>query len=157
MTTTNRRVRIRIHDIELDLEGPEEFLEKYRTVYEPLLDMLPALARGPPLDGYDDLDLALPNLGGLDDVFEGYRPSLTDYDRVLIACYHIQQDTDDHAFIWPDVSRLLVTHGMAVADAASEFQYLVDARLVMKLKKGSYRVSANGVDAIHNLMMVSPS
>lgn len=152
-----RRIRVRIHDLELELEGDAEFIEQYRDVYEPLLDMLPDFARGPPLEGYEEIEAAGPTVRRVeDDLFQSYRPTLTDYDRVLIACYHTQQRSDDHSFQWPEVSRVLVAHGMSVADAASEFQYLMDARQIIKLGKQQYRISPNGVDAIHKLMTVAP-
>jgi hypothetical protein len=164
MTERRYKVHIRIHDVELDLEGPEEFIERYRDQWEPLLEMLPDLARGPPVDGWGDEEpLSLQpeegraSVGAADGpLFAPFRAGLTDYDKVLIACYHAQQENEEHQFRWPEASRVAVANGLPTSDAAAEFQYLLDIRHVMRVKRGVYRVSAKGVEAIHRLMVATP-
>lgn len=162
MTEKRVRVRVRIHDVEVDLEGPQEFVERYRDQWEPLLEMLPDLARGPPVwedeDDAERLDVEEgPAPAPSAPLFAEFRAGLTDYDKVLIACYHAQQSSDEHAFRWPEASRVAVANGISASDAAAEFQYLLDIRHVMRLKRGTYRVSAKGVEAIHRLLATAPS
>lgn len=153
------RVRIRIHDIEVDLEGPEAFIEEHRAHWEPLLRMLPDLARGPPVEGWDDEAPAAAGAAEAEaaPLFGEFRGGLTLYDRVLIACYHAQQASEEHQFRWPEASRVAVAHGLDAADATAEFQYLLDVRHVLRVKRGVYRVSAKGVEAIHRLMAAAPT
>lgn len=153
------RVRIRIRDVEVDLEGPEEFLEEHRHRWEPLLD----LAAGAAAASGEALFEAAADGGGdaggdeAEDEpstapYDSYSADLTDYDKVLAACYHAQQSDPDHAFRWPEAARVAVRSGLAAADAAAEFQYLLDIRHVLRVKRGTYRVSAKGVEALHKLM-----
>lgn len=160
---TNRRVRIRIREVEVELEGPESFLEEHRHQWEPLLalaadmasDMDAALEPAPPAAAAESREAPVQEGVG-EAPFADYGGALEDYDKVLVACYHAQQESEEHAFRWPDAARVAVRGGLSASDAAAEFQYLLDVRHVMRLKRGTYRVSAKGVESLHKLLAAAP-
>ncbi|HTE01477.1 MAG TPA: hypothetical protein VK668_19455 [Mucilaginibacter sp.] len=96
------------------------------------------------------------NDGGIPDSFGEYLnkfpKTISNVDKLLIACYHVQSKNDNKAFTISEASSLLINQGIKLSNPNSFNKANLDAKKIFKLTGNNYRVSETGVNHIKSVM-----
>jgi hypothetical protein len=151
------RFRINLTTREIEIEGSEAFVREYAERFEELLAMLaksPVPDTGPAesLQAPADAPLAadLPStFGEYLNLFPG---DITDLDKMLIAGYYVQSQSQDNSFATASAHNLLKEQGIKLANAADCVKKNQRAKRVFAVEKGRFRVSRLGSEHINSLL-----
>ncbi|MEZ5845244.1 MAG: hypothetical protein R3C70_00700 [Geminicoccaceae bacterium] len=154
------RLRIDLGGREIEIEGPESFVEKYATRLEEMMDrllqdavageMLPAeTPAAPPDTGSEEPKRDLGPLGA----FLHHLPnSATEVDKMLAAGFYLEQKSPDGTFVTADANRRLAEHGIRIGNASQCVRQSLMAKRVFTFARGRYKVSQDGRRYLDRLM-----
>ncbi len=145
------RVRINLAQRELEVEGPEAFVDRWAERIEGLLEGLEA-ASAPPPPGETTEPGTRAQLGSFGEFLQSVPGSATETDKILAAGYFIQQQSGDDAFSTGEASRKLTDHGVKVGNPSQCVRQSLAAKRVFMVLRGRYRVSQSGRGHLRRLM-----
>jgi hypothetical protein len=153
--TERSRIRINLAQSEIEVEGSETFIERFRPQIDALLERLPearaTLAVTPSAEPAAPRALSaspmaataveLPPFGE----FLHFLPtSATEVDRMLAAGFYLQQLAADDSFATGDANKRLAEHGIKIGNASQCVRQSLAARRVFAVARGRFRVSQQG-------------
>ena len=151
------RLRINLTTREIEIEGSEAFVREYAEKFEELVASLanpPAPAGDAPTPEHAPADAPL--AAGLPSTFGEYLhmfPSdITDLDKMLIAGYYVQSQSQDNSFATANAHNLLKEQGIRLANAADCVKKNQKAKRIFALERGRFRVSKSGGEHISALL-----
>ena len=160
------KIRINLNLREFEIEGSEEFVNSHSTKIENFLEILKTTP--PPADLTlpaqknivdDGSKIQLPSKKKdetlPDDFGEDYQnlPSNgKDADRILLAAHFAKQSNPDNNFTTGDASKLLLDQGVKLSNPAVAISVNFKAKRIIKLSKGKYKISKDGIDYIKQLI-----
>ncbi|MXY88579.1 MAG: hypothetical protein F4Y92_06960 [Dehalococcoidia bacterium] len=154
MTVERYRVRVNPATGEFEIEGSEEFVEKYWDVLQPLVTREP----GPVHDVASQPPKApVPEPSGRVTVPESFGEywsrfgKLTDVDKALVAGHFVQEKSDDDLFSTRELNKLLRGQGVKVSNPSQAVSANLSAKKVFKEGKG-FRVSEEGEERVRELI-----
>jgi hypothetical protein len=155
--TPRVRIRIGLQAGELEIEGPEEFVDRYKDTIEALLDR----ARTSPVTAVradkEASGRPLPNGGGTNSDLEfpetlhGLSNNASDTDRILLAGWWASKASNDGTFVTGDANRLLVGQGVKVSNPSQCVLNSLKAKRVFKVGN-RYKVSKTGETYLASLV-----
>lgn len=166
--TPTTRVRISIEAREFEIEGSEDFVTTYSDRIEELLTAVAQLvktddgssvpssesAQKPPLRSPTSTDSEMPETFG--EFFHDVPNNASGLDQILVAGYFAQMRSEDNSFVTADASSLLLEQGIRLANPSTSVKRNLDAKYLIQLAKGKYRVSRVGVEHITALRNGQP-
>lgn len=154
------RIRINLSTKEFEVEGSEQFVKEYADKIENLLSAVtatskPSSPQSPPRSS--EAPTSAPTVGGqLPDSFGEYLHTfpntITDVDRMLIAGFYIQAQSEDNSFATATANDVLKQQGVKLTNPAECVAKNKKAKKVFPVKRGEYRVSHTGITYIDSLI-----
>jgi hypothetical protein len=145
------RVRINLAQRELEVEGPEAFVDRWAARIEELLEALDAPLPAMPA-GEAPEPGARAALGTFGEFLQLVPSSATETDKILAAGYFVQQQSGDDAFGTGEASRKLTDHGVKVGNPSQCVRQSLAAKRVFMVQRGRYRVSQGGRGHLRRLL-----
>ncbi len=145
------RVRINLSQRELEVEGPEAFVDRWATRIEELLETLEA-ARPMPAAGEPAEPASRSPLGTFGEFLQLIPNTATETDKILATGYFVQQLAGDDAFSTGEASRKLTDHGVKVGNPSQCVRQSLAAKRVFLVQRGRYRVSQGGRSHLRRLL-----
>lgn len=146
------RVRINLAQRELEVEGPEAFVDRWAERIEGLLEGLEAVAVVPPPPEAAADPGGRAQLGSFGEFLQLVPSNATETDKILAAGYFIQQQAPDDAFSTGEASRKLTDHGVKVGNPSQCVRQCLAAKRVFMVLRGRYRVSQGGRGHLRRLL-----
>lgn len=154
MVERTNRIRVAVGDLELELEGDQEFIARYAEVVDALLGALrtrPAERRadvGKPARAPKAGDLTIGEFG---EQLGGFPKAATATDQVLLAGRFAQLASDDNTFATKDANALLLEQSVKVGNPSQCMTNNLKAKRVFKVGD-RYRVSKPGEEHLASLL-----
>ena len=165
MDDSRTRLRINLSQGEFEVEGSEDFVERYAERIDALFAGLagtrssePTLAALPAATTAPRAAIAGPSNGAataapehLGEWLEHMPRSATDVDRMLLAGYYAQVRSADQCFGTGEANALLTDQGIKVGNPSQCVKQNLVAKRVFKHHR-RYRVSQTGLDQLRQLL-----
>jgi hypothetical protein len=157
MDAQNARFRINLTAREIEIEGSEDFVRDYTSKLNDFLSALVALPLAEPVSEYAasvgaesaTMESEIPEDFGA--FLLSFPKGVSDVDKVLIAGYHVQVQSDQDVFTTRKANDLLKAQGVKVANASQAVKHQKKAKRVFTVKSGQYRVSQDGIEYLNSL------
>ena len=151
------RIRINVSEGELEVEGPERFVQSYADKLEDLFTLLKEgptestepLHKEPNQRGGEPTN-ELPNTFG--ELFHQLPRNAKDVDKMLIACYFAQHNNPQNQFVTADASKLLTEQGVKLTNPSRAVKLNLEAKRIITVQRGKFRVSPEGTQYINQLL-----
>jgi hypothetical protein len=154
-------IRVNVTTGELELSGSQEFIEGYADRIDAVLMMLADRAEKAPLSSPSDSPRHPTgpqhklNPEGLHATFGEYlhtlRNGITGTDQILAAGHFAQQHNSSNQFTTRDANKLLTDQGIKLANPTQSVTNNVTGKRAIKLSKGAFRVSPDGIKHLQSL------
>lgn len=149
----NVRIRINLAAGELELEGPERFVEAHQESLQKMMALLvesrpvstPALSRGDPTTRSPQHEVPFGEL------FNQLSTSAKDVDKILLAGFYAQRNSKDRVFTTRKASSLLAEVGVKLTNPSQSLKQNERAKRLFRHRE-AYRVSKEGEEHIANLL-----
>lgn len=153
------RIRINLKTREIELEGPETFIDKYNDIIKGFIEKIsdPEESIGPLTEASksDSTEIntnhsthsisALPESFG--EYYTRFPRNLKVVDKILIASYYSQLKSEDGLFSIKESADLLTEQNVQITNANAFIKALVNTGKLFK-HAGKYKVSERGVEQI---------
>lgn len=151
------RVRINLHQREIEVAGSEEFVERYAERIEAMFGrLLDDKAELPsPFVEQSTTPAALidkPDLGPFGAFLHRLPNGATEVDKMLAAGFYVEAQSSDGSFGTAEANRRLVEQGIKVGNPSQCVRQSLSAKRVFTLTKGQYKVSIEGRQHLRRLM-----
>lgn len=163
------KFRLNIETGEVEISGQEEFVKEQVKELKTIINLVKELQdsnyeRGKDFDlegkfndeiSYteDEQSGDIPDTFG--EWYAKFKNDLKESDKVLIAAYYIQNNSDDKEFKTAEITEILKDHGIVVANTSTYVKRLIEGRLMFQTKKDKneryMRVSEEGVKYLREL------
>ena len=154
MATEAVRLRINLSSGEMEVEGPEAFVQHYSSTFDELLERLRSGTSANNLVSGTDAKRVPGN--DVPTSFGEYLLQLprssSDVERMLAAGHFAQLQTDSNSFSTGEANKLLLEQGVRLANPSDAVGKNLKAKRVFVVQKGRYRVSQAGVEHLHKLI-----
>jgi hypothetical protein len=160
------KIRINLNLREFEIEGSEDFINSHSAKIESFLEILknipPSQAapviQQPATNSYAPVSPSSSvSSNQIPDNFGEYYHLLPktakDADKVLIAGYFHQLNNPDAYFTTGDATKLLIDQGVKLSNPAQFIGNNVKVKRIIKLGKGKFKVSKDGVEYIQQLLI----
>lgn len=169
----NARIRINLSTLELEIEGPEEFVNAYADKVGEFMELLkkkadeiPVVMSGPNGSlaeniqegpGRPEEEIQQKSaLGPVPETFGEFylraAKNINDIDKVLLGGYFIQHKNDKNIFSTREVSAVLKENGIYLKNPSHSIKLNLDARRIFSVKKGCFRVSEEGLERLSSVV-----
>lgn len=158
--TGQAKIRISLGTGELEVEGPDQFVDKYEEDIRMMLDRLreqPAVVRGGAASGGNGSMAGRPistiraESGEFGEVFHSITNGATGADQILVAGYFAAMKNSEPTFSTNEANRLLIEQGVKLSNPSQSLKNNLSAKRVFKV--GSrFRVSQTGEQHIQSLI-----
>ena len=151
------RIRINLSTKEFEVEGSEQFVKEYAEKIENLLSTF-ANPKSPTLPLKTDNGVSSTPTGNTElptsfgEYLHQFPKSITNVDRMLIAGFYAQSNSEDNAFVTSSADDLLQEQGVKVTNPPDSIAKNKNAKRVFAVEKGKFRVSHTGVAHINKLL-----
>lgn len=158
------RIRINLNSREIEIEGPEQFIEKYDAIINSYLEhMSNAPEKATVLGGKNSADTQTdgdtpqdqnryePKYQSFGEFYSKIPKSAKDVDKILAAGYFVQNSSNDGAFSTKDASKLLIEQHVKLSNASAFMKSNLETRKAFK-HEGKYKVSEQGIEYLKKLM-----
>jgi hypothetical protein len=145
------RIRVCLSSGEFEVEGDEQFIDRYKATVGVMLEHLASgNARGPkqPELNSSERDSQSPESFG--QILHRLPKSATGTDQVLLAGQYAQTSSADNTFATAEANRLLVEQGIKLANPSQSLKNNLTAKRVFKVGK-RYRVAKDGEEHLASL------
>ncbi|MBO0340989.1 MAG: hypothetical protein DSY83_03685 [Flavobacteriia bacterium] len=164
------KIRINLTTREVEIQGSEEFIAKYNLTIDSFLEKiyddgnyqgnsqktnrtLPDEQDSSPIRKDDDSknksSYEIEEEPSFGELYNKMPNSAKDVDKMLLAGYFAQKNSDDRIFSTRDASSLLVEQGVKLSNPSASMQANMATKKVFK-HKGGYRISETGMNYIKN-------
>ena len=165
---TDKSVRLRValgHGVEFEIEGSPDVLDRYDEVVQQLLGKLSStqvaatpskeLARVSPTAALPAAPVsAVASSGDLPDfgeILHRMPRQSSAVDQILVAAWHVERSKGGQPFSTAEANKLLVEHGIRVANASQSMSNNASRKRVFKTG-GGFRVSRDGQDFVKQFL-----
>lgn len=157
------KIRINLNLREFEIEGTEEFINSHSEKIDSFLELLkstpPALPPQiiqQPLIVTNGQQQQQPQSGNLPESFGEYAHKLPksakDVEKLLVAGHFAQLTSQDGSFATKEATALLLEHGIKLSNPSLAVTRNVESKKIIKLAKGKFKLSREGVDHINTLL-----
>lgn len=161
----NAKIRINLNLREFEIEGSEDFINSHSEKIDSFLEILkstppspsPTIVQQPVvvsttqnLTPTSNGNVSLPESFG--EYVHRLPKSAKDVDKVLIAGYFAQTQSTDGSFGTKDATALLLEQGIKVSNSSLAVTRNVDSKRIIKLAKGKFKLSRDGVDYLNGIL-----
>jgi hypothetical protein len=149
--TNAARVRINLAAQEVEIAGPQSFVESFsETVTRLIGEIGSAEPRRPQLDG-PTREHDVPTHEGFGEALLRLSRSATDTDKILVAGYFAQEAVPNKTFSTSEANRLLTEQGIKLSNPSQSLKNNIVAKRVFK-HQGKYRLSQQGIERARQLL-----
>lgn len=151
------RIRIKIKAGELEIEGTESFVREHLEKYEDLIESFKEAQTETDIPQTETevqevssaMKDRLPETFG--EYFHGFRKSISDIDKILIAGYFVQSKSPDSSFTTASANKLLLEQGVKLPNASQSVTRNKSSKKIFTVQGGKFRVSDQGIDYLRGL------
>ncbi|SFQ56373.1 hypothetical protein [Parafilimonas terrae] len=161
------KIRINLNAREFEIEGTEEFINSHSEKIDSFLEILksipvnqlPPQQPTPPAVVVNNQPITgqvQPPANGLPESFGEYFHSLPnnakDVDKVLLAGHFAQAQNEQNTFTTLEATKLLLDQGVRLTNPSQAIKNNTDAKRLIKISKGKFRVSKDGSDFLKKFL-----
>ena len=148
------RIRINLNQREIEVAGEQEFVERYADQLQAMIERLLELpqvasAASPPSTTDTPTD---DSLGSFGEYLHRLPSSATEVDKILAAGNYCERQSTDRCFTTAQANRRLVEQGIKVGNPSQCVKQSLNAKRLIVLTKGVYRVSLEGRSYLRQLI-----
>jgi hypothetical protein len=158
MNPNNVRIRLSLKDGEFEAEGPKDFVDRYKTIVDTLLERLASaqpLRQGATAEHLDRINSHSTNGSSITTDFPEALHALpknsSGTDLVLVAGSFARQDSPDKTFATGDANSLLMAQGVKVANPSQSLKNNLSLKRVFKVGK-RWKISSTGEEHLKSLL-----
>lgn len=160
------KIRINLNSREFEIEGTEEFINSHSVKIDNFLELLKTAPPSSPTVNQQSIPVAVPtqqtnstpvtqNNGALPETFGEYYhqvpKSAKDSDKMLVAGRYAQSLSAENSFGTSEASKLLLDQGIRLSNSTVFLNQNLKPKYLIKLSKGKFRVSKDGLEYIEKL------
>lgn len=154
----NSKFRINLSTKEIEIEGSEDFVKGYIERLEHFVSIFQAKsvssANNTPTSEkkFEELPKSKEvSPASFGEYLQTFPPNLTNVDKILIAGYYEQNQSEENIFTTSSAHELLKEQGIRLTNPSDSINSNRKAQRVIVIKKGKYRLSPKGVEYIKDL------
>jgi hypothetical protein len=157
----NARIRINLSSQEFEVEGTEKFVNSFSEKINEILNQFQIGSARKVVAG-NAATVSTPQrsiISSIESVPETFGEyyhlvpkSATDRDKILVAGLFAQMKSADKSFGTLDASSLLLEQGVKLSNPSTSLRQNIAPKYLIKLSKGKFRVSKDGVEYIEGLV-----
>jgi len=150
-------IRISISSGEIEIEGTNEFVEKYSNHIEKFIRVI--LEQSHPytktklyessISGSIEETNEIPKTFG--EYYSLFPRSIKDIDKMLIASFYAQSVSEEKMFTTAEAGKLLTEQGIKISNPSQRVRDLRDKKDVFTIGRGKFRISEQGERKLHEL------
>ena len=164
----NSKIRINLNQREFEIEGSEDFIKSHSAKIESLFAQLKNTSsstehdpKGHQKDTTEKKAAKSPVINkhtddGIPDTFGEYYHDLPkrakEADKILLAGHFIQSKSDNNIFSTKDAGAALLDQGVKLSNPTVFINRNEEAKHIIKISKGKFRVSKTGLEHIAGLL-----
>jgi len=161
MENNTARIRINLQHREVEIEGREEFVEKYQGTIDDFISEIrkgPAIPENPnrndnPVNKGDssqtNSSLAMHNSFG--EYYTQFRRDISISDKMLIAAFHVQNTSTEALFTPKEAADLLKEQNVNITNPNAFIKSMLNTAKVFA-QSGKFKVSESGIEYLRQLL-----